>query len=337
MTIFSRLVDPLPRSGRWMVLLLVSCILVPPSAFSVDTGPVCAIDMGSNNFKLIIGEMKGGEYRQHYHMKDKLSVGTDISKTGVINRAKLEQIRQILGKYLSACDSVSIPTRSAVATAAFREAKNRRDVVEIADSFQLPFEIASEERESRLAYSVGTLGKRNFAVIDNGSRSIELVTHDADGYQWSVFNLGYEIAFRQFFRPAKTFAEASDKYRRTLAPYLMRAGFMKNRDGYIGVEMEHVVRNLLSLDRADNVSISLHTVSKKMAALKDMKENEFAVLKQTKNVDAILPRVVVLEQTLITFGYREMQVFERELGVGLIVEKGIHRDRWLRQVNHGAG
>jgi hypothetical protein len=98
---------------------------------------------------------------------------------------------------------------------------------------------------------------------------------------------------------------------------------MKNRDGYIGVEMQHVVRNLLSLDRADNVSISLHTVSKKMAALKDMKENEFAVLKQTQNVDAILPRVVVLEQTLITFGYREMQVFERELAVGLIVEKSI--------------
>jgi hypothetical protein len=41
------------------------------------------------------------------------------------------------------------------------------------------------------------------------------------------------------------------------------------------------------------------------------------------NIDAVLPRIVVLEQTLVTFGYREMQVFERELGVGLIVEKGI--------------
>jgi hypothetical protein len=185
---------------------------------------------------------------------------------------------------------------------------------------------------------VGTLGKRNFAVIDNGSRSIELVTRDAHGYRWSVFNLGYQIAFQQFFRPAKTFAEASDKYRRVLARDLLPAVFMKNRDGYIGVEMEHVARHLLSLDRADDVAISLDTVAGKMAALRDMTENEFAALKQVKNIDAILPRIVVLEQTLVKFGYREMQVFERELGVGLIVEKGIPPVYGCRaRQNHGAG
>jgi hypothetical protein len=49
----------------------------------------------------------------------------------------------------------------------------------------------------------------------------------------------------------------------------------------------------------------------------------FGQLKKVKDIDAILPRLVVLEQTLSLFGYREIQVFERELGVGLIVEKGI--------------
>jgi hypothetical protein len=39
-----------------------------------------------------------------------------------------------------------------------------------------------------------------------------------------------------------------------------------------------------------------------------------------KDIDEVLPRLVVLEQTLITFGYREIQVFEREVGVGLIHE-----------------
>jgi hypothetical protein len=56
-----------------------------------------------------------------------------------------------------------------------------------------------------------------------------------------------------------------------------------------------------------------------------MREIEFRKLKNVKNIDGILPRLVVLEQTLIAFGYREMQVFERELGVSLIVEKGIQR------------
>jgi exopolyphosphatase/pppGpp-phosphohydrolase len=308
-----------------ILLVLFTWLLFPVSAISSDTGLVCAIDMGSSNFKLMLGEMKGGKYVQHHYIKNNLGVGDDISKTGVITPPKLKEIRQILEKYLAVCDSKGVLTRSAVATAAFRETKNQHDVEQIAKSLNLPLEIASEERESQLAYLVGTLGKRNFAVIDNGSRSIELVTYAASGYQWSVFNLGYWIAFQQFFQPARTFAEASDRYRQVLAPYLISANFMKNRDGYVGVDMEHVVRDLLSLDRADGVLISLDTVSRKIAGLRPMREIEFRKLKNVKNIDGILPRLVVLEQTLIAFGYREMQVFERELGVSLIVEKGIQR------------
>jgi exopolyphosphatase/pppGpp-phosphohydrolase len=306
-------------------LLLLMGLLFPVSAASFDTGLVCAIDMGSNIFKLILGEMKEGKYVQHHFTRNRLGVGDDMSKTGVISPPKLKEIREMLEKYLAVCDSKGIQTRAAVATAAFREAKNQGDLVQIAKSLNLALEIASEERESQLAYLVGTLGKRNFAVIDNGSRTIELVTYAASGYQWSVFHLGYRIAFEQFFKPARTFAAADDRYRQVLSPHLLSAGFMKNRDGYAGVEMEDVARYLLCQDRVDGVLISLDTVSRKIAALRAMPEVEFGQLKKVKDIDEILPRLVVLEQTLITFGYREMQVFERELGVGLIVEKGIHQ------------
>lgn len=305
-------------------LLLLIGLLFSSSAFSADTGLMCAIDMGSNNFRLIVGEMKGGKYVQHHFTKDKLGVGDDMSETGVISPPKLKQIHETLKKYLDVCDSKGIPSQMAVATAAFREAKNKGEVLKIAGSLNLPLGIASEERESQLAYLVSTLGKPNFAVIDNGSRSIELVTYSSSGYQWDVFNLGYRIAFQQFFEPARTFAEAHDGYRKELARYLSSAGFMKNRDGYMGVEMEDVARYLLAQDRVDGVLISLDMVSRKIATLRAMSEVEFSQLKRAKDIDQILPRLVVLEQTLITFGYREIQVFERELGVGLIVEKGLN-------------
>jgi hypothetical protein len=96
---------------------------------------------------------------------------------------------------------------------------------------------------------------------------------------------------------------------------------MKNRDGFAGVEMEDVARYLLSQDRVDGVLITLDKVSRKIAALKAMTDVEFSQLNNVKDIDEILPRLVVLEQALITFGYREIQVFERELGVGLIVER----------------
>ena len=305
-------------------LLVLVGLLFSSFALSSDTGLMCAIDMGSNNLRLIVGEMKGGKYVQHHFTKDKLGVGDDMSTTGVISPPKLKEIHQTLKKYLDVCDSKGIPRRMAVATAAFREAKNKGEVVEMLSSLNLPLGIASEERESQLAYLVGTLGKSNFAVIDNGSRSIELVTHSPSGYQWDVFNLGYRIAFQQFFAPARTFAEADDGYRKELARYLLSAGFMKNRDGYMSIEMEDVARYLLAQDRVDGVLISLDMVSRKIAALRAMSEVEFSQLKNVKDIDQILPRLVVLEQTLITFGYREIQVFERELGVGIIVEKGVN-------------
>ena len=304
-------------------LLLLSLLLFPFHALSSDTGLICAIDMGSNSFKLILGEMKAGKYVQHQFTKNRLGVGDDMSKTGVISSPKLKEIHQTLEKYLAVCESKGIQTRAAVATAAFREAKNQGEVVEIAKSLNLALEIASEERESQLAYWVATLGTGNFAVIDNGSRTIELVASSAVGYQWRVFQLGFRIAFQQFFQPAGTFAEASDRYHQQLAPHLLAAEFMKNRDGFAGVEMEEVARYLLSQDRVDGVRISLESVSKKIAALKAMSEDEFGQLKKVKDIDEILPRLVVMEQTLRTFGYGEIQVFERELGVGLIVEKGI--------------
>jgi exopolyphosphatase/pppGpp-phosphohydrolase len=306
------------------LLLLIGLLFSSSAALSSDTGLVCVIDMGSNSFKLILGEMKEGNYVQHHFTKSRLGVGDDMSKSGVISPSKLKEIRQTLQDYLAVCDAKGIRPRSAVATAAFREAKNQGDVVEIAKSLNLPLEIVSEERESQLAYLVGTLGKQNVAVIDNGSRTIELVTRAASGYKWNVFHLGYRIAFQRFFEPAKTFAEAEDGYRQVLAPYLLSADFMKNRDRYAGVEMKDAARYLLSQDQVDGVLISLDMVSRKLAALRAMAEAEFSQLKKVDNIDEILPRLVVLERTLIIFGYREIQVFERELGVGLIVEKGVN-------------
>ena len=111
------------------------------------------------------------------------------------------------------------------------------------------------------------------------------------------------------------------------------ADFMKNQGGYAGVEMEDVARYLLSQDRVDGVLITLDTVSRKIAALKAMTEVEFSQLKKVKDIDEILPRLVVLEQTLTRFGYREIQVFERELGVGLIVERGANQMRVARNLS----
>src|SRR5262245_36332823 len=95
--------------------------------------------MGSNTFKLILGEMKEGDYVQHHFTKNRLDVGDDMANTSMIGPPKLKEIREMLEKYLAVCDSKGILTRSAVVTAAFREAKNQGDVVDIAKIAQFAF------------------------------------------------------------------------------------------------------------------------------------------------------------------------------------------------------
>jgi hypothetical protein len=59
-----------------IALLFLMALLFPFSAASSDTGLVCAIDMGSNTFKLILGEMQEGNYVQRLEpLSDGLIIG----------------------------------------------------------------------------------------------------------------------------------------------------------------------------------------------------------------------------------------------------------------------
>ena len=80
-----------------------------------------------------------------------------------------------LSAFAAACEEDGAPSPVAVGTAAFRDAPNGTDAVGRAALAGVRMEIASEQRESELAYLVGSLGRDGYAVIDNGSRSIELV------------------------------------------------------------------------------------------------------------------------------------------------------------------
>jgi hypothetical protein len=83
------------------LLLLIGLLFYSSAALSADTRLVCAIDMGSNTFKLILGEMKEGNYVQHHFTKNRLGVGDDMSKTGMISPPKLKEnpadVREIFG------------------------------------------------------------------------------------------------------------------------------------------------------------------------------------------------------------------------------------------------
>ena len=102
--------------------------------------------------------------------------------------------------FKASCEKEGAAPVVAIGTAAFREAPNGARAVEIAAKLGIPMEIATEKRESELAYLVGSLGQDGYAVIDNGSRSIELVSKEGRAPRYVVFNLGYRLAYETVLR-----------------------------------------------------------------------------------------------------------------------------------------
>src|SRR5262245_10515751 len=208
---------------------------------AADTGRMCIVDMGSNTFKLILGEMAGGAYVERLVDRKTMGVGDDMAKTGRISDGKLKDIEGTLSEFRSRCEAQGAVSFGAVATAAFREAENGSHVVDIGKRVQIPVEIATEARESALAYLTATDGAGNRAVLDNGSRSIELVAKSQEeSPRWKVVNLGYRAAYDRFFLKAETFASAYDAMKSALVEELGDITFFAGRQDFVGIELDEM-------------------------------------------------------------------------------------------------
>jgi exopolyphosphatase / guanosine-5'-triphosphate,3'-diphosphate pyrophosphatase len=291
-----------------------------------DTGRMCIVDMGSNTFKLILGEIAGGAYVERQVDRKTMRVGDDMAKTGRISEGKLKDIEGTLSEFRSRCEAKGAVTFGAVATAAFREAENGHSVVDIGARVRIPVEIASEARESALAYLTATDGAGNRAVVDNGSRSIELVSKNQDGtVAWKVVNLGYRAAYDQFFLNAATFAEGYDAMASALARELDDIRFFAGREDFVGIELDEMARFVLNKKNVSGARIKAATLSKQIQQLKRQDAGQFAALKKVDEIDHVLPRLVAVEYLLKKGGYQSVGVVSRELGVGLIIEAGLTR------------
>ena len=188
--------------AQWVRLLSLFFLMVASIPAEAHADVTCAIDMGSNSFRRIVASFENGRYVQHSIEARTLGVGDDVARSGRISDAKLEEIRGTLAEFRAACDKDGAASIAAVGTAAFRDAQNGTRALEIAAQLGIAMEIATERRESELAYLAGSLGRDGYAVIDNGSRSIELVSRPAGVLRYQVFNLGYRVAYETFFAKA---------------------------------------------------------------------------------------------------------------------------------------
>ena len=314
-----------PQASQWIALATAVALLAIVPAPAAQPNRTCAIDMGSNTFRRIVASFDRGRYIPISLDKKALGVGDDVTKHGRVSDAKLAEIDATLKEFKAACDKDGLPEVVAVGTAAFRDAANGARVAGIAAEHQIDMEIATPERESALAYLVGSLGEDGLAVIDNGSRTIELVAQQGGERRHSVSNLGYRVAYEQFFASAKDISTAVARFRHVLEEEAARAPFMRGRKKLVGVEFGDLIEVLFEKGAVDGRVLSINDLKGKLADLTRLDESGFAELKLRKDIDRALPRLVAATVFAEMLGYDAMELTDRELGAGLVIEAGQRR------------
>jgi exopolyphosphatase/guanosine-5'-triphosphate,3'-diphosphate pyrophosphatase len=142
-------------------------------------GQLAAIDMGSNSFRLEIGQLVGGRYRRIDYLKETVRLGAGLDAAGILGDEAAARGLECLARFAERLDGFAASQVRAVATQTLREAKNRNAFLERAQAtLGRPIEIISGREEARLIFSgVARLQPSNLPrlVIDIGGRSTEMI------------------------------------------------------------------------------------------------------------------------------------------------------------------
>lgn len=150
-----------------------------PSVLPSADAPLAAIDIGSNSFRLEIGQIQGGGYRRIEYLKETVRLGAGLDGDGLLSDEAGERGLACLRRFAERLQGLAPAQVRAVATQTLREAKNRDEYLLRAQAaLGHPIEVISGREEARLIYAgVAHLQPSSVArlVIDIGGRSTEMI------------------------------------------------------------------------------------------------------------------------------------------------------------------
>ena len=142
-------------------------------------GPLAAIDIGSNSFRLELGQMPQGRYRRIDYLKDTVRLGGGLDSNGMLGEEAAQRGLACLRRFAVRLAGFAPGQVRAVATQTLREARNRNAfLMRAQEALGFPIEVISGREEARLIYAgVARLqpSEATRLVIDIGGRSTELI------------------------------------------------------------------------------------------------------------------------------------------------------------------
>ena len=155
---------------------------MPPAAETADAMPLAAIDLGSNSFRLELGQLGGpgrSRYKRIDYLKETVRLGGGLDADGRLTEDTQLRGLACLARFAQRLHGLDGRHVRAVATQTLREARNRDAFLHRARLvLGHPIEVISGREEARLIFAgVARLqpSDRPRLVIDIGGRSTEMI------------------------------------------------------------------------------------------------------------------------------------------------------------------
>ena len=140
---------------------------------------LAAIDMGSNSFRLEIGQLSPGRYKRIDYLKETVRLGAGLDAQGLLTEDAMQRGLACLRRFAQRLEGYAPMQVRAVATQTLREAQNRNAFLERAQTvLGHPIEVISGREEARLIFAgVARLQPSDELrlVVDIGGRSTEMI------------------------------------------------------------------------------------------------------------------------------------------------------------------
>jgi len=184
-------------AGLWVSARPVPAVSIPRMETRSpvdDPGRLrAALDLGSNMFRLVIGGRADPEIRIVEKAVEIVSIGREVDSLRMISQAARDRAQACLERFRHRLDRRGVGEVGAVATAAFRQARNGKAIAdELSTALGCAIDVIDADREADLAFRGATSGADltgEAAILDIGGASTEYVARRAD----SRFSISIDI------------------------------------------------------------------------------------------------------------------------------------------------
>jgi exopolyphosphatase/pppGpp-phosphohydrolase len=291
------------------------------SASTKTTTRIGAVDLGSKNFKMVMGQEIGGKVTTELIGKAPLEIGREVTENhSTIGEEKIRQMERTLSRFMLYCADKGAATVLGIATSAIRSARNQQQVIDLALNMGLYLEIADGEREGQVGYLAATEGAPNKLVSGLGSKSMQVVwERDGDIHSQSV-SVGYELAYETFVERSASADETRDNFFRFLdGNFTMPPA---DNDQFIALAantLTSFVSGEANMIRHHSV-LARNALSAFLSKLRQLSPQYDKLKSSLTKTKKTLAGLFFLDYLLERTGLDGLWIAEAELPVGLVVE-----------------